>query len=94
MRTTFWTRLGVLLGCVAVSAVGCNRSVVRDKQVPDPLVMTKRPVEGKSHMTAGHKTAWSDVPAPPRPEPATITTVSNPPDARLMGLKPLRQGEH
>jgi hypothetical protein len=55
-------------------AVGCNKQAVRDKPVSDPLLTSKKPVEGRTGST-GPRSAYNEVPPPPvpAPEPATLT---------------------
>jgi hypothetical protein len=70
--------------------VGCSRSVVREnKQIPDPLVMTRRPVEGKAHITEYRRASQSEIPTAPRPESTTTATPASTPAARLIGLQPV-----
>jgi hypothetical protein len=69
--------------------LGCSRSVVRDKQIPDPLVMTRRPVEGKAHTTDYRRASNSEVPAAPQPEGNATATSTQPTSVRLIGLQPI-----
>jgi hypothetical protein len=46
-RSTCW--LAVLAGCLAL--VGCERAAVRPNYPRDPLLLSKRPVEGKVENT-------------------------------------------
>jgi hypothetical protein len=55
-------------------AMGCNKQAVRDKPVSDPLLTSKKPVEGRAGSAGPHAT-FIEVPPPPvpAPEPATLT---------------------
>ncbi len=58
------TGLAALLLCGV--AVGCTRSAVRQKTPPDPLLVSKKPVEGVPQ-AAPPATARVEVPPPPYP---------------------------
>jgi hypothetical protein len=51
----------LLLGSVAL---GCTRSAVQHKEPPDPLLVTKKPVEGRPQR-ADTDPAYEAPPAPP-----------------------------
>jgi hypothetical protein len=74
---------------LAELCVGCSRSVVRDKQIPDPLVMTRRPVEGKAHITEYRRASSTEVPAAPQPAGNAVATPGQPAAVRLIGLQPI-----
>lgn len=62
----------VLRGALAVAVLtaglaGCTRPVVRDKPMADPLLVSKKPVEGKQHLAVSRAPAADDFPPPPPP---------------------------
>jgi len=61
----------VLLGG---AAAGCTKSAVRQKTPPDPLLVSKKPVEGVPQ-AAPPATARVEVPPPPYPA-GDVSTVS------------------
>jgi hypothetical protein len=48
---------------------GCQRSVVREKPLPDPLLTSKKPIEGKPHITEANSGIDEDLPPPPPAPP-------------------------
>jgi hypothetical protein len=63
-RTVVRAGLAVLL--LGGAAVGCTKSAVRQKTPPDPLLVSKKPVEGVPQ-SAPPATARVEVPPPPYP---------------------------
>jgi hypothetical protein len=45
---------------------GCTKSAVRTKEVPDPMLVTKPPVEGRAHAAKSSPLSRGE-PAPPSP---------------------------
>ena len=85
-------QLGLATLVVSAGAFGCHRSAVRDKNPPpDPLLVSKKPVEGRGHGEP-RSTVRGEVP-PPAP-PGDFATVSSPAEpsplrpARLLGVQP------
>jgi hypothetical protein len=80
--------VGVASGCGTM-----NRQTARTKPPPDPLLLSKKPVEGKPASADPLLLSQHEAPPPPMPGPET-TTVSGPAPpvgARLLGLQPLLQ---
>ena len=44
--------------------VGCSKPVVREKPIADPLLISKKPVEGKQHLGVSREPT-DDIPPPP-----------------------------
>jgi hypothetical protein len=64
LRHVGW--LGLVLGGVLL---GCTKLAVQPKQVPDPLLVTKTPVEGRPH--AAQASPVHRITAPPTPPSET-----------------------
>jgi hypothetical protein len=64
---------GVAAGLAAVGlgvgALGCHKSAVQHKDPPDPLLVSKPPVEGRPHTAHASPLARTEPPPPP-PGPA------------------------
>jgi hypothetical protein len=67
--------LGTLV--LGIAGFGCHRSAVQNKQPPDPLLMTKKPVEGRLRGNEPGMTAQAEmVPSPvPAQDPAAASPV-------------------
>ena len=67
-------QVGVAALALGSAAVGCHRNAVQKKQPPpDPLLITKKPVEGRIH-TVDQSLTERVEPAPPLPrEDMTLT---------------------
>jgi hypothetical protein len=52
------------------SLTGCTKPVVREKPVPDPLLTSKKPVEGRSGLSDADRGVSEDL-LPPPPPPAS-----------------------
>jgi hypothetical protein len=75
------------------SAFGCTRPLVREKKQPtDPLLMSKKPVEGRQVSAEPRHTAQGEYAPPPLPAAdfATLTAPREGPvrPARLLGPQP------
>ncbi len=91
MRRTLRMLCGTAL--LIGAAVGCatKNHAVRDKPPSDPLLVTKKPVEGKPNAFDSVRTVYHEPPPPPLPVP-DVTIVEGPqigPGARLLGLQPV-----
>jgi|GEM_PF-2891408 hypothetical protein len=51
------------------AVLGCTKAAVQQKSVPDPLLLTKPPVEGRPH-TAQASPIYRSEPTPTPPAPA------------------------
>jgi hypothetical protein len=69
--------------------LGCTKQVVRDKAPPDPLLVSKKAVEGKQHVAPPEPRARAEFPPPPAP---TLPGARGGGSGRLAGLEPV-QGE-
>jgi hypothetical protein len=59
-------RRAVLAAAILVAAVGCTRSMVQqNKQPPDPLLVSKKPVEGKPTSNSSGRVLTRVDPQPP-----------------------------
>jgi hypothetical protein len=59
-------RRAALAAAIFSVALGCNRSVVQqNKQPPDPLLVSKKPVEGKPTSSTNPRTLVRVDPQPP-----------------------------
>jgi hypothetical protein len=64
-RTLQQLVLAVLV--VLGASLGCNRAVVQDKPPKDPLLTSKKPIEGRSNFSEPRPTS-REIPPPPLPE--------------------------
>jgi hypothetical protein len=78
-------QIGVSLILLGSVVTGCNRQTVQTKPPPDPLLMTKKPVEGKPSPVVPDATARLDPPAPPLPggDPAREASSVHPVQLRV-----------
>jgi hypothetical protein len=58
------------LGGLAVLVIwggqaGCHKPAVREKPLPDPLLTSKKPIEGKPHVTDAGPPPHDELPPPP-----------------------------
>jgi hypothetical protein len=67
---------------------GCHRSAVQNKQPPDPLLMTKKPVEGRLRGNEPGMTARAEmIPSPvPARDPAAAASPVQPVSPVQLGL--------
>ena len=59
-------QLALLAAVVAAAGGGCTRSLVQHKQPPDPLLVSKKPVEGKPTSWQGPREIVRVDPQPPQ----------------------------
>jgi hypothetical protein len=52
---------------MVAAAIGCNKHVVREKTPPDPLLVSKKPVEGKPNLGDPARPQLADPTPPPVP---------------------------
>jgi hypothetical protein len=78
----------LLVGCAAVGCTTKNHAV-RDKPPSDPLLVSKKPVEGKANATAPVRTAFQEPSPPPLPAPDVTTVNGTAPGANLLSLHPV-----
>jgi hypothetical protein len=64
---------------------GCNKPALREKPPPDPLLTSKKPIEGKSLLGDVQKPPAEDYSPPPRP---VVEDDGRP--VRVMGLRPVQ----
>jgi hypothetical protein len=66
-------------GLLAGALVGCHKNAIQRKEPPDPLLVTKKPVEGRPR-PAETTTAWNEPTPPPVPnrEPLPISAQQAP----------------
>lgn len=72
MNNTLW-RIGLLTLLLVAVTFGCHKPVVQQKTPPDPLLVSKKPIEGKTESGEPPLSARIDPqppPLPPRHEPA------------------------
>jgi hypothetical protein len=70
----------------ACAALGCHKSLVQHKDPPDPLLVTKKPVEGRPR-ASDSQAAWNEPNPPPVPtrEPLPVTVQRGPALPTLAG---------
>lgn len=74
MRRYLWS-IGLFAFFIAVTLSGCTKPALRDKPPPDPLLSSKKPVEGKPHISDARSLTDEDYSPPPRP--VRMTGVQN-----------------
>jgi hypothetical protein len=91
-RTLLQVGLAALLVGVAF---GCQKQLVRkDKTPPDPLLVSKKPVEGRPHEEEEPpRSARVELPPPPPAGGGTVTVAAPGTPAALVGVKPAVPGE-
>jgi hypothetical protein len=57
--------------------VGCHRNAVQHKDPPDPLLITKKPVEGRPRPADTTAAAWNE-PPPPMRDPSPLAPQDEP----------------
>jgi hypothetical protein len=65
-------RIGLMTLILGGAALGCTRSAVQHKEPPDPLLVTKKPVEGRPR--GAEADPGYDNPPPPPAVPAVGTS--------------------
>ncbi len=73
MRRTLG-KTGLVLLVFWASQIGCNKPAVREKPLPDPLLTSKKPVEGKAQFADWGDRAEELPPAPPLPPLPRVAT--------------------
>jgi hypothetical protein len=58
---------GLAVLVVWVGLAGCTKPAVREKPLPDPLLTSKKPIEGKAHLTESWPAGEALPPPPPPP---------------------------
>jgi hypothetical protein len=76
----------LLLG---VAQAGCTKPATREKPVPDPLLTSKKPIEGRSRPMDGQPEREDLLPPPPPPAVDSLTLPDGKvPVARMTGVRP------
>jgi hypothetical protein len=84
--------IGLMTLILGVATLGCTRSAVQHKEPPDPLLVTKKPVEGRPRSADGLPA--HDAPRPPAPpmhDPAALSVQGeglDPTHPILLGVEP------
>jgi len=82
MRHQLWAVGLASLTCGFVLVMGCApKTAIRDKPPPDPLFISKKPIEGKQHLTEVRRPTEEDYSPPPRP--------ADVPPIRLLSVRPV-----
>lgn len=84
---------GLTLMFAWVAQTGCHKPAVREKPLPDPLLTSKKPIEGRPHVTSANLVAREEIPSPPpRPlgERDRPGGSSDLPIVQLLGPRPVR----
>lgn len=83
MRRHRWALgLGSLVVGIIVTAGCASKPVMKEKPPSDPLLTSKKPIEGRPHLGDARMPADEDYSPPPRP-------ADNERPARLMGVRPV-----
>lgn len=61
------TRLVLAAAVIGGVSLGCSRQLVQQKVPPDPLLTSKKPLEGKPGAAESRYSARLEPPAPPAP---------------------------
>jgi hypothetical protein len=69
-------RVGWITVLCGGTLLGCHKSAVQHKEPPDPLLVTKPAVAGKSHSSNAGPLARSEPTPPPAPPAAADTPTS------------------
>ena len=83
MRQRAWRSL-LVASMSSVCLLGCSEKSAIQKQVRDPLLITKKPVEGRAESTSTSPPAYAELSPPPLPETAVATAPVNP---EVLGVK-------
>jgi hypothetical protein len=89
MVRAFW-RLG-LTTALAGALLGCSHTTAQRKPPPpDPLLVTRKPIEGKPRPVDADLTARLQPPAPPAAgEPVVTPMIDAPPPVQTVQLRPM-----
>ncbi len=83
---------GVMTLILGGVSLGCTRSAVQHKEPPDPLLVTKKPVEGRQRPTDGDLTHETPPPPPmPAHDPSSLSVQAeglDPAHPILLGVEP------
>jgi hypothetical protein len=83
-RTLCWAGLAVLV--VWGTQAGCTKPAVREKPLPDPLLTSKKPIEGKPHVSESAPPAREELPPPPPRPPDDSRPAPAPADVPVVQL--------
>lgn len=68
MRLSLWTAGLLSLVAAILLVTGCTtKSALKDKPPPDPLLISKKPIEGKAHLSESRHSADEEYSPPVRP---------------------------
>jgi hypothetical protein len=81
----------VLAGLLLGGTVGCTKPAVKEKPVPDPLLTSKKPVEGRSGLSSNDRASGEEMVLPPSPPASGLDMPPRPPESldivRLLGVQ-------
>jgi hypothetical protein len=81
MRRYLWTvGLGSLISAIGVVTGCASKPVMKEKPPADPLLTSKKPIDGRPHISDTRLPADEDYPPPPRP--------ADDQPVRVMGIRP------
>jgi hypothetical protein len=83
-----WITLGGLVFLGAL--MGCHKNAVQTKVPPDPLVTTKKPVEGRTRPHAPEDDGIPEPPAPPNLDVPSTLPKGPPPEMTYPSLLDVR----
>ena len=89
MRWRAWRSL-LAAGMSSLCLLGCSEKSAIQKQVRDPLLITKKPVEGRAESTSTSPPAYAELSPPPLPETAVATAPVNP---EVLGVKRIEHAD-
>lgn len=92
MRRTLCTA-GLAVILFWCGAAGCKtNNTVKEKPLPDPLLTSKKPIEGRSFSPGASLASREEIPAPPAPPPlpAGAPTSAEASVVHLLGVRPAR----
>ena len=78
---------------IGAGAIGCTKPMVKEKPVPDPLLTSKKPIEGRSLSSDNQPPASEDL-LPPLPPAGTDFPVPRGSDGtivRMLSVRPVGQ---
>jgi hypothetical protein len=80
--------LGALL-CLAVLP-GCHKNAVQHKDPPDPMLVTKKPVEGRIRTPSVEENTIPEPPAPPESLEPSLPPRNHPPELSYPSILDVR----